>query len=74
LGELKQLLDDFPIQEEKSRKEFSDVSTKGKRSRALEAISVPGASIPDQLRGETKPVKVKAGRKAPARKIKRGNT
>jgi hypothetical protein len=75
LGELKQLLDEYPIQEEKSRKGLSDVSTKDKRGQALEAISMAGPSIiPDQLRSQRKPAKVKADHKAPARKIKKGNT
>ena len=74
LGELKQLLDDYPIQEKKSRRGRSDVSTKDKRSQALEAISMAGPSIiTDQSRGERKPGKVKADHKAPARKIGKGN-
>jgi hypothetical protein len=75
LAELKQLLDDYPFQDERSRKDVRDVSTKDKRSGAVEPISIPGAAIrPDQSPDKTKPAKVKAGRKAPARKAKRGKS
>jgi hypothetical protein len=76
LGELKRLLADYPAQEERSSKEFSDGSAKDERSQTPEPKSAPEEPVSaGQLHSEMRNAKRNAtGRKAATRRTKRRKT